>query len=594
MFFHPIRQMQMPPTIRASATDAVEPAESLGQHMRWLVLIAASAIALLVVILGFATYTVPTVLAPDRGGVFREGVAGAPQYLHPVWCQNSNNVDTDICNLVYRGLMRLGDAGRIVPDLAENWNVIDGRIYQFRLKPDLYWHDGHPLTVDDVIFSYSILQDPTLVDIPGLPAPWRSVTVEKLDDRTVQITLPQPFAPFLDLTTVGILPQHIYQGRPAKTLVTEPLTATPIGAGPMRIVEIAPDYVRLEPSLFNGETAPYIAAMEFHFFPDYGNVVATFDAQQIDGLSLVVPADARHAAERDDLQIFASVESGYENVVLNVNNPNAPFFQDRSVRQALLYALDRERLIDEVLSGQGVVARGVRAPDHWAYTPDVQLYPFDPTTARTLLDQAGWIDSDGDGIRDKDGKRFAFILLVKDDALHQQIGAQLAADWAEIGVLAEVKAVPFSSLVTDFLAPHAFEAALTDWNQVGDPDPYPQWHSSQIEGNGQNYAGWQNSAADQLMEAARAITDEGERKALYAQFQKIFAEELPSLPLFHPLYTYGVSTRVQNVQIGALNRPAERFDDFASWYIDSRRVPASQATDAPTTEAGATPASADN
>jgi peptide/nickel transport system substrate-binding protein len=131
--------------------------------------------------------------------------------------------------------------------------------------------------------------------------------------------------------------------------------------------------------------------------------------------------------------------------------------------------------------------------------------------------------------------------------------------------------------VTDFLAPRTFEAALIDWNQIGDPDPYPQWHSSQIEGNGQNYAGWQNAEADQLMEAARQITDEAERKALYAQFQTIFAEELPSLPLFHPLYTYGVSTRVQNVQIGALNAPAERFDGFADWYIDARRVPASQA-----------------
>jgi ABC-type transport system substrate-binding protein len=94
-----------------------------------------SAIALLVAILGFATYTVPTVLVPDQGGVFREGVAGVPQYLHPVWCQNrNNNVDSDICQLVYRGLMRLGENGRIVPDLAESWNVTDGRIYQFRLK----------------------------------------------------------------------------------------------------------------------------------------------------------------------------------------------------------------------------------------------------------------------------------------------------------------------------------------------------------------------------------------------------------------------------------------------------------------------------
>jgi peptide/nickel transport system substrate-binding protein len=583
--------MQMPPTIRSSAPSAVAPAESLGRHMRWLVLIAVSAIALLVVVLGFATYTSPNRARPRSGWrSFVKGVAGVPQYLHPVWCQNrNNNVDSDICQLVYRGLMRLGENGRIVPDLAESWNVTDGRVYQFRLKPNLFWHDGRPLTVDDVIFSYSILQDPALAEIPGLPAPWRSVTIEKLDDRTLQITLPQPFAPFLDLTTVGILPQHIYQATPARTLVTEPLTANPIGAGPMRIVEMASDHVRLEPSPFNGGTTPFISALEFRFFPDYGNVVAAFDAQQIDGLSLLAPGDARNAAARDDVQLFSSVESGYENVVLNINNPNAPFFQNRSVRQALLYALDRERLIDEVLSGQGIVARGLRSPGHWAYTPEVRQYPYDPAAAQALLDQAGWLDSDGDGVREKDGRPFSFILLVKDDNLHQQIGAQLVADWAKIGVQAEVQAVPFSGLVTDFLAPRAFEAALIDWNQIGDPDPYAQWHSSQIEGNGQNYAGWQNAEADQLMEAARQITDEAERKALYAQFQTIFAEELPSLPLFHPLYTYGASTRVQNLQIGALNAPAERFDGFANWYIDARRVPVSQAPATPTADAPATP-----
>lgn len=545
--------------------------------MRWLVLIALVAIAILVALLSLVTYTIPTVLVPDRGGVFREGVAGSPQYLHPVWCQNSSGVDSDLCRLVYRGLMRLGEGGRVVPDLAESWSVVDGRIYQFRLKPDLFWHDGQPLTADDVVFSYQVLQDPSLVEIPGLPALWRSVTVEKLDERTVQITLPQPFAPFIDLTTVGLLPQHIYRDTPATTLVTQPLTATPIGAGPMQIAEIAPDRVRLEPNPHTTLQPPYIPALEFHFFPDYGNVIAAFDAQQIDGISTILPNDVQVAAERDDIQLFSSVESSYESVLLNVGSPNAPFFQDRAVRQALLYALNREQLISDALLGQAIVAQGLIPPGHWAYAPSVRQYDYDQTAAAALLDEAGWRDTDGDGVRDKEGEALAFVLLVKDDLRHQQIGAQLAADWAKIGVRAEVRAVPFNSLVSDFLAPRAFEAALTDWNQVGDPDPFAQWHSSQVEGNGQNYTGWQNAEADLLIESARQSTDEAERRAAYAQFQAIFAEELPALPLFHPVYHYGASTRVRDLQIGALNTPAERFDSFPAWYINSRRVPASQA-----------------
>jgi peptide/nickel transport system substrate-binding protein len=132
--------------------------------------------------------------------------------------------------------------------------------------------------------------------------------------------------------------------------------------------------------------------------------------------------------------------------------------------------------------------------------------------------------------------------------------------------------------------------ALTNWDQVGDPDPYAQWHSSQAGGNGQNYSGWQNTEADALMEQARRTTDPEQRKALYQQFQAIFGAELPALPLYYPVYTYGVSSRVNNVQIGAINDPSERFRSFADWYIDSRRVPANQVlAGAPPTPPGAPP-----
>lgn len=556
--------------------------------MRWLVLIALGGIGALVITLGSATYTVPTVLVPDRGGVFREGVTGVPHYLHPVWCQNDLGVDSDLCALVYRGLMRFDKNGRVVPDLAESWSILDGRIYQFRLKPDIFWHDGQRITADDAYFTFTILQDPALADIPGLSALWRNVVVEKIDGRTIQMTLPQPFTPFVDLMTVGLLPQHLYRDVAPKDLLTKPLTDTPIGSGPMRIANISPDFVRLEPNPFSGST-PYILAMEFYFFPDYASMLSAFDEERIDALSTISPTDVKRLAERGDTQLFSSIDSSYESILFNLNNPNVPFFQERAVRQALLYAIDRDRLIEDVLAGQGVVAHSLLSPNHWAFSEDVKTYPFDPVHARTLLDEAGWVDNDGDGVREKEGRPLAFILLVKDDLRHQAIGASLVSDWAQIGVRANLQPVTFSGLVTDFLAPRTFEAALTDWRQVGDPDPFPQWHSSQIEANGQNYTGWQNAEADQLMETARQNANEAERKTLYARFQEIFADELPALPLFHPLYTYGVSTRVNNVQVGVLNTPSERFATFPTWYIDSRRVPASQAVAAPPTPPSAGP-----
>jgi peptide/nickel transport system substrate-binding protein len=577
----------------ADSGGSPSPAESLARHFPWLLGLALVGIILLLTLLAYSTYTVATVLVPDRGGTFREGVAGSPQYLSPIWCQG-DDVDRDLCTLIYRGLTRIDKNGRVVPDLAASWTVDNDTTYTFTLKPDQFWQDGRKVTAADVLFTVGVLQDPSLVDTPGLPSFWRNVQVEQVDDLTVRFTLPQPLAPFLDYTTIGLLPRHRYETVPARDLVTQSLAPDPLGAGPMRVTEYAADRLKLEPNTFYGGSTPYISTLEFEFFPDYASVLAAYEAGEIDGIRRILPNDIETAAARDDLQLFSSIESGYVNILLNLANPNTPFLQDKAVRQALLYALDREAVVRDVLAGQGVVADSLLMPENWAYNADVTRYSYRPDDAMRLLDEAGWVDGNGDGVREKDGQPLRFVLLVRDDNLHRAIGEKLAANWAAVGVAAEVTPVSFAGMVSDFLAPRTFEVALTNWDQVGDPDPYTQWHSSQATGNGQNYAGWQNADADALMEQARRTTDSEQRKALYQQFQAIFADELPALPLYYPVYTYGVSRRVNNVQIGSINDPSERFRSFADWYIDSRRVPANQVpAGAPLTPPGAPPTAGD-
>lgn len=565
------------------------PADSLSRHFPWLLGLALIGIVLLLSLLAYSTYTVATVLVPDRGGTFREGVAGAPQYLSPIWCQG-DDVDRDLCALIYRGLTRIDKSGRVVPDLAAGWTVDSDTSYTFTLKPDQFWQDGRKVTAADVVFTVGVLQDPSLLDTPGLPSFWRNVKVEQVDDLTVRFTLPQPLAPFLDYTTIGLLPKHRYETVPPRQLVTQSLAPDPLGAGPMRVSEYSATKMKLEPSAFYGGSTPFIPNLEFEFFPDYASVLAAFEAGGIDGIRRIPPTELKAAAARDDLQLFSSIESGYVNILLNLANPNTPFLQDKNVRQALLYALDREAVVRDVLDGQGVVADSLLTPENWAFNPDVPKYNYSPDTARRLLDEAGWVDGNGDGVREKDGQPLRFVLLVRDDNLNKAIGAKLAADWAEVGVIADVTPVSFAGMVSDFLVPRTFEVALTNWDQVGDPDPYSQWHSSQTSGNGQNYTSWSNPQADTLMEQARRTNDQEERRKLYQEFQSIFADELPALPLYYPVYTYGVSNRVNNVQIGSLNDPSERFRSFADWYIDSRRVPANQVpAGAPPTPPGAPP-----
>ncbi len=229
-----------------SSPSSASPAASIGYHLRWQVLLALGGIVLLALVLGYSTYSVTTVLAPDRGGVYREGVAGNPKYLNPLLC-DATDVDLDLCSLLYRGLTRIDKNGRVTPDLAEGWRISEGVDYVFRLKPDQYWHDGQQVTVDDVIFTVSVLQDPEVYSLPDLTSLWRSVQVEKIDDLQVRFRLTEPFTPFWTIhpsvccrNTSGVMSQPRIWRR-------KPLNATPIGNGPLKVVRTAADHIRLEP-----------------------------------------------------------------------------------------------------------------------------------------------------------------------------------------------------------------------------------------------------------------------------------------------------------------------------------------------------------
>lgn len=568
---------------------SLSPAESIGRHLRWQLLLALAGILILATLLGYSAYNTPTVLVPAQGGVFREGVAGSPRYINPLRC-DVTEVDYDLCAALYRGLTRVDRNGRTVPDLAEGWTISpDGLTYEFRLRVDQYWDDGRPVTADDVVFTVNVLQDPEVFTLPALTSLWQTVRVEKIDDHTVRFTLREPFSPFLDYTTIGLLARHAYESLSPAEVVTR-FNDRPVGNGPMKLTRLDANHVRLEPNLFYSTRTPYLEALELWFYPDHQSLLTAEANGEIEGVSRVLPRMMEGVLSRPELHLFSSELPNYYNITLNLDNPNAPFLQEKDVRQALMLGLNREELIQTVASGQGILAHSPILPENWAYNPDVRQYPYDPAAARALLDAAGWVDTNGDGVREKNGRSLQFQLHTNDDPLRVELIYAIARQWEQIGVRAIAIPVSFAGLVNDILAPRRFEAALISWETPGDPDPYPLWHSSQAEDPGQNYGSWRNEQADQIMEQARKTLLESERKELYAQFQSIFAEELPALLLYYPVYTYGVNEKVQNVQIGALNHPSERFAGFADWYMVTRRVPASQAPpSAPPTPPGSTP-----
>ncbi len=547
----------------------------MSRHVRWQAALALLGLLLIGALLSYAAYTYTTEEVPARGGVYVEGVAGNPQYINPVLCQY-NEVDRDLCALVFNGLLRFEEHGDLQPDLAESWETNpSSTMFTFTLRSDARWHDGLRITSDDVIFTVQLMQDPDLPVLPDLASLWRTVIVNKVDDRTVVFQLPEPYAAFPDYTTIrwfGVLPKHYWQRYSPRELIRAQLNTQPIGSGPFRVTEVDSQHVRLEPVPRGFSTQPMLDALEFRFFPDYPSILAAAEKGDIQGVSRILPEYMAQAEAMSNLQLFTSPLPGYSLILLNIASPNAPYLSEQKVRQALAYGINRERLLSDSIPGSGMLANSPILPGTWAYNPNTLSYSYDPARARALLDEAGWLDSDGDGVRDKAGVKMEFILHSDDAPSSQLVAQSVADDWAAIGVRAIPQAASFTGLVSDILAPRNYTAAIINWELLGDPDPYPLWHSSQVSPNGQNFTGWQNRQADILMEQARITSDRELRRQLYGEFQNLFMQEAPAIMLYYPLYTYGASTAVKEMEVGRLNEPADRFRSFARWYMQTRKI----------------------
>ncbi len=223
-----------------------------------------------------------------------------------------------------------------------------------------------------------------------------------------------------------------------------------------------------------------------------------------------------------------------------------------------------------MLDHQAIVAHSPIVAGTWAYDPEIRQYPHDPETAAALLDTAGWTPSLATGRRLNNVQPLAFTLLVSTDPVQTAVAEELSRQWSELGI--DVTVVTTSPLgLRDALGQRNFEAALVEIALPGDPDPYPLWHQTQIT-VGQNYAGLDHRQISEIIETARIITNRAQRTDLYRQFQTLFADEVPAIPLYHPIYTYGVDAKVKRVQIGPLMTPTDRFSTIHQWYTVTRQV----------------------
>jgi peptide/nickel transport system substrate-binding protein len=271
---------------------------------------------------------------------------------------------------------------------------------------------------------------------------------------------------------------------------------------------------------------------------------------------------------RPDVRLYEAELPATQWVLLNVR---LPLFDRRETRQALLRGLDRAALVQQALYGQAAPADSPLLPSSWAHIPTLARYAPDPAAAAALLDAAGW-RVDKTGVRSRNGVPLRFALVyAADNPAMATLAEAIQAAWQPLGIQAQPRAVPRDRLLPDVLAPHAFEAVLIGWRGVAnDPDVYQLWHSTEAL-NGTNFSGFRNDRVDRALEQARQSLKQRTRADLYAEFQQVFAEELPGLPLYYPRYTYAVRARVGGVALPpALFDPSSRFHSVANWYVDTQ------------------------
>jgi peptide/nickel transport system substrate-binding protein len=554
------------------------------RRIRWQILIAIGGLLLiLALLLQQAPEPGTPELQPQKGGSYVEGLVGSIVRLNPV-LDLGNQPDRDIDRLLYSGLIRFDSRGVPIPDLAESWAVsADATLYTFTIRPEAVWHDGIPVTSDDVIYTFSKLQDDDFPGSEDLKELWSEINIIRLDDRNVQFQLPEPFAPFMDYLALPLLPEHLLRGVSAGDLVNHPFNLQPVGTGPFRFDRFLTEAgnitgVSLTSNADYYLQPPFLERVEFR---TYATLRAAWDALvdgDIQGLAGLEGEVLGEALAAEGINLHSARLPMASLVYLNTQHPESTFLADKRVRQALLYALNRQSMIDRADSSQALLADGPILPGTWAYSDSGLRPDFDPILAADTLESAGWVLPTGatpgspEYVRAKEDVQLEFTLVHPDDARHTALAQAMQSYWAAIGVKVDLEPVDPEQLIDEFLEPRDYEAALADLNLMRspDPDPYPFWHDSQVE-TGQNYADFADRNISIWLEQARTTPDLGRRADLYQSFQHRFRDQLPALLLSHPVYTMAIRSDMQGVSLGPLFDPSDRLANIMQWYLIARR-----------------------
>lgn len=533
---------------------------------------------------------------PASGGTITEGIIGTPTLVNPVLALS--DADKDLTSIVYSGLMRKTPEGTFIPDLAESYTVSeDGMIYTFILKKNAKFQNGIAVTADDIIFTIDKIKDP-LIKSPRKIG-WDGVSVSKTNDTTVIFTLKQPYISFLDNTTTGILPMHIWKNVSAAEFGLSALNIKAIGSGPYQIESVSkndegvPEKYSLK--RFSDFTLgqPHIKYINIVSYSNEKDLIKALISKSIDQASGLSP--------ENDSQIK---DAGYTIHTARLprifgvflNSTNNKLLSDASIINAFDKALDRQELVDKILGGYGTIAHNP-IPDSIVTNQQLDQYKnASLEEAKNILDKAGWLMGP-DGIRSKSatttvtktkkvGKktvtetvkvnngpatRLAFSITTGDTPELKEATILIKEQLEKLGAQIDIKIYEPGPL-NQIIRARNYEALFFGQIINHESDLFSFWHSSQKLDPGLNIAMYNNKNADAILEFAQKTLDRESRITKYDDFIKEFDKNIPAFIIYSPKYLYATLPKTNNLKLNILTTPSDRFLSIYDWYAQTDHV----------------------
>ncbi|QOR34367.1 hypothetical protein IMX26_12820 [Clostridium sp. 'deep sea'] len=508
---------------------------------------------------------------PVFGGQYTYGITGEPTTLNPIF--STDSATSGITNLVYDSLLTIDENLEVASELATDWTISeDNKVLTFNLKQDVKWHDGEKFTAEDVKYTYDVVMHDDYTGVRAKDLKYVE-KVEATSEYVVKIYLKQVDAPLMTKlagSALGILPKHIFENTAVKDLKEHVNSWNPIGTGPYKFVEYKPgQHTILTANTEYYGDGPYIETIMVKTYQDTQVLLAAFENGDVDYIDEIPVNDIEHVKSslKDTVEFKEGPQNRYNYIGLKQNHP---ILGDLKVRQALMYALDRDTIINTVFKGYGTVVNSHGVPFSWAYSDDVNKYEQNKDKAISLLEEAGWDKVGSDGIRvNNKGDKLTFVMVsATGNEDISNVISMIDEQWKAIGIDVVVEYYERSVLFSKYLDVGKFEAYMWGWNLGVDPDSYLMFHSDcALDENGVlqgfNDVEYKNDDIDTWLVDGRKTFDIEQRKAIYAKISKKLNEELPYVFLYTNNLVKGMNNKVKNVVWSPLE-PIK----INKWYID--------------------------